>query len=142
MKLIVLTLLYLVIIEYSRIVLVIVVWRIALFIDCNLSYKDRPDLNATANVNFECVFVELIGVPQKNKIVGSIYRPPDSNLDLFMFDFESVLTILNKTKSECLLAGDYNINLLKHEVNDGTRNFVNCLYDISLIPLITRPTFW
>ena len=57
-----------------------------------------------------------------------------------MSGFESVLTILNKTKSECLLAGDYNINLLKHEVYDGIRNFANCLYDNSLIPLITRPT--
>ena len=47
---------------------------------------------------------------------------------------------MNKTKSECLLAGDYNINLLKHEVHDGTRNFLNCLYDDSLIPLLTRPT--
>ena len=57
-----------------------------------------------------------------------------------MSGFESVLTILNKTKSECLLAGDYNINLLKHEVHDSTRNFVNCLYDNSLISLITKPT--
>ena len=45
-----------------------------------------------------------------------------------MNGFESVLNILSKTKAECLLAGDYNINLLRHNVHEGTATFINCLY--------------
>ena len=76
----------------------------------------------------------------KNRIVGTTYRPPDTNLDLCTNGFESVLTILSKTKAECLLAGYYNINLLKYNVHEGTTTLINCLYANSFVPLITKPT--
>ena len=54
-----------------------------------------------------------------------------------MNGFESVLNILSKTKTECVLAGDYNINLLRHNTH---ATFINCLYANSFVPLITKPT--
>ena len=53
------------------------------------------DLNAFANDNFECVFVKLSSSTFKTKVLGSVYRPPNSNLDLFMVGFESVLDHFN-----------------------------------------------
>ena len=43
-------------------------------------------------------------------------------------------------KAECLLAGDYNINLLNYETHVDTEIFVNNLYSSSFLPLITTPT--
>ena len=71
-----------------------------------------------ANENFECIFVEVVDNSHRNKIVGTIYRPPDSNVELFMSGFKSLLCTLYKTKSECLYAGDYNINLLRQDMHE------------------------
>ena len=59
-----------------------------------------------------------------------------------MSEFESVLRPLSKTISEYLYAGDYNINLLRQDMLEGTGNFVNSLYGNSLVPLVTRPTLF
>ena len=54
--------------------------------------------------------------------------------------FERLLQSISNEKSECLLAGDYNVDLLKYEFNTGTESFVNDLYCHSCLRLITRPT--
>lgn len=43
-------------------------------------------------------------------------------------------------KTECLITGDFNLNLLKHNVHSDTGCFLNGLLHDSFIPLITRPT--
>ena len=80
---------------------------VVIFVDDKLAFKQRPDFNSFANTNFECVFIEITDTILKNIIIGTVYRPPDTNLDIFMNGFESVINILSKTKTECLLAGDY-----------------------------------
>jgi len=49
-------------------------------------------------------------------------------------------TKLALKRSNFFLAGDYNINLLKHDVHTETQNFVNNLFTNFSIPLISRPT--
>ena len=41
---------------------------------------------------------------------------------------------------KCILAGDYNINHLNHLSNNDTGNFVNNLFDMSVLSMIERPT--
>lgn len=107
-----------------------------------MSFKIRSDLNISANHNFECVFVQVRKSSFARKIIGSIYRPPNSDLDLFMWSLQSALDSSCHTKVECLLAGDFNLDLFKHDVHLGTEPFINCLYQHSMIPLITRPTWF
>ena len=40
----------------------------------------------------------------------------------------------------CILAGDYNINLLNHETHAETGQFLNNIYAWSYLPVIIRPT--
>ena len=68
----------------------------------NLHFDVCADLNAFANDIFECVFVKLSSSTFKTKVLGSVYRPPNSNLDLFMSGFESVLEHFNHFGDECL----------------------------------------
>ena len=44
------------------------------------------------------------------------------------------------SKHDCLIAGDWNIDLLKYYIHFGTESFVNNLHANLLIPVITRST--
>ena len=69
-----------------------------------------------------------------------IYRPPNTDLSQFNNEFENVIKSLTKTKTNLILAGDYNINLLNHELYSETGIFLNILFANAMVPTITRPT--
>ena len=50
------------------------------------------------------------------------------------------MSIVSNSKHDCLIAGDWNIDLLKYGTDSGTESFVNNLHANLLIPVITRPT--
>ena len=50
---------------------------VGILINDQLQYSNRPDL-MSQNENIESYFIELINMPRKT-IVGSIYRPPNTN---------------------------------------------------------------
>ena len=90
---------------------------------------------------FESVFIQTFDLNRKLKtIIGTIYRPPGTNLALFNKEFEKVIKFLTKSKSNLILLGDYNINLLNHEIHTETDDFLNLLSANTLLPLITKPT--
>ena len=57
-----------------------------------------------------------------------------------MSSFESITSIVSNSKHDCLIAGDWNIDLLKYGTHSGTESFVNNLHANLLIPVITRST--
>ena len=59
---------------------------------------------------------------------------------MFMYSFESIMSIVSNSKHDCLIAGDWNIDLLKYVIHSGTESFVNNLHANQLIPVITRLT--
>ena len=54
--------------------------------------------------------------------------------------FESIMSIVSNSKHDCLIAVDWNIDLLKYGTHSGTESFVNNFHANLLIPVITRPT--
>ena len=58
----------------------------------------------------------------------------------FLQDFQEITKTLVRKKTECLIAGDFNLNLLKHDTHSDTGCFLNGLLHDSFVPLITRPT--
>lgn len=66
-----------------------------------------------------------------------MYRPPNTDIKQFLLDFQVITKSLS---AECLITGDFNLNLLKHDVHNDTGCFLNGLLHDSFIPLITRPT--
>ena len=57
-----------------------------------------------------------------------------------MNGFVKVLSAISKTRTECLIASDFNIDLLKYGENADTEDFINTPYEHLFIPLISRPT--
>ena len=43
-------------------------------------------------------------------------------------------------RNTVFLLGDFNIDILKHQVNKGTTSFLDTMYSIGLYPLVDRPT--
>jgi len=72
--------------------------------------------------------------------LGTIYRPPGQNLDIFNDEFNSLLSELTKKHHDIHLAGDYNIDLLKYLDHSPTNCFINCITTHHFLPMITRPT--
>ena len=57
-----------------------------------------------------------------------------------MSGFESVVDHFNNFDVKCLIAGDFDIYLLKYDAHRGTSLFLDCLHEHALVPLITKPT--
>ena len=57
-----------------------------------------------------------------------------------MVSFDATVSQLSKSKTMCLIAGDYNIDILKSVVHSGTEQFVNNLYSSLFVSSILRAT--
>ena len=76
--------------------------------------------------------------------IGNIYRPPRSlneNYNEFVNEFSTVISSLkNNQKQNLILAGYYNINMLKINEHEHCSKFFDMLTSFSLFPQITFPT--
>ena len=89
-------------------------------------------------------FIKISGMlHNRNIILGNIYRPPNDineNYKTFFDELIRILAILNKSKHEVIIAGDFNIDLLKVNTNMHAHEFFHTLIAQSFIPKITLPT--
>ena len=99
-------------------------------------YCELPEFNMVCKY-IECVFVK-INCMGHNFIAGVINRPPNSNISDFN---DSIHDILEKVSNyPCYIMGDFNLDLLKHELHRPTEKFLDMMYANSYIPIINRPT--
>ena len=113
---------------------------VALYLQSNieLKYKLRSDLDITDTS--ESLFIQINNGKQKNIIIGVIYKPPNIDVNKFTDSFEKILKIISKERKPCYLMGDFNINLLKHEVHVPTKTFLDTTLTYGFYPLINKPT--
>ena len=110
-------------------------------IEEHLNYFERRDISLFES-DLKSIFIEIDkeqpGI--KNVIVGTIYRPPGTDIKSFNDKFTILLSDLRKENKICYLIGDFNINLLNHESYGPTSDFVDLMTSNSFLPLISRPT--
>jgi len=86
------------------------------------------------------LIVEIVQLEKQNILIGCIYRPPGTDVNLFNTDLLSVLNILDgEGRKIILLAGDYNLDLIKRDIRPPTGEFLNNMLSHSLIPTIRQP---
>ena len=96
-----------------------------------------PFLLLPSTPHIECVFVKICHMNQ-TLIVGVVYRPPNNNIADFN---DSMHFVLEKIACQpCYIMGDFNLDLLKHELHPPSEKFLDTMYANSLIPVINRPT--
>ena len=85
---------------------------VAILISTRCKYRRRKDLEQSNCPSFESCFIEVENW-KSNLVLGSIYRPPNTNTDSFIENFVNVNGICNK-QNKCLILGlDHNFDLLK-----------------------------
>ena len=72
---------------------------------------------------YEGLFVSIPQQKGQDLILGVIYRPPGQPLELFNHELSILLPALIKSKRKVLLAGDFNVNLLKLDVHEPSQDF-------------------
>ena len=74
-------------------------------------------MNCNTSDIWEGLFIEVWGQPiDKKIIIGNVYRPPSelvANYENFQEELSPILQTLHSSRQEVVLAGDYNIDLLK-----------------------------
>ena len=85
----------------------------------------------------ECIFIKIT-IRGHTYFIGLVYRHPSCNITEFS---NTIHSILDKVASKpCYIMGNYNLDLLKHEIHHPTEKFLDIMYANYCIPLINRPT--
>ena len=71
-----------------------------------------------------------------------IYRHPGGNVKLFTEHFEKSLSKIENNRSikHSITTGDFNIDLIKFDLNDNTNEYLNIVLKNGFIPTILLPT--
>ena len=113
-----------------------------------VSIFTRDYLNADLIEEFSFIHPEIeictikIKIGSTNYTVAAIYRPRFKYTKIKEFT-EKINLILNHNcfkKSNTILIGDFNINLLEHDTHSDTGDYLRNLQALNYIPLISRPT--
>ena len=111
---------------------------VGFLISDELIFKAKKDYDIMCH-HVESTFVELV-FNGNNIIVGSLYRPPNTNAKDFITDFTEIKTKITAKHKHILLGLDHNLNLLNYQNHSDTQNFLEVIIDNDLFPCITRPT--
>ena len=103
------------------------------------------ELNIYKNsTSWEGLFLEISGGGLHKKLkLGNIYRPPrdrNGEIESFLNEFTPTLSSMTNSSSDCIIAGDFNIDLLKMETRSHYAQYLEIMYSFSLMPTVTLPT--
>ena len=76
----------------------------------------------------------------RNIIVGSMYRPPNTDHKEFLKCYTEYLVRIKKENEDIILGMDHNLDFLKIELHKPTAMFISLNIGNDLISCITRPT--
>ena len=113
-----------------------------IFLNKDVQYVVRQDL-CPQNEVFDWIAVEIHNLSglSKGLILYSIYRPPNTDINIFIKLLDSSLSkIINQQKFSIYLSGDFNVDLLKDDFYKTKHIFQNFLQSFSFMPLINSPT--
>lgn len=69
-----------------------------------------------------------------------IYRPPEKNVREFCEELDRLLMTISVNNKLCVLLGDWNLDVMKHDRHSSTAEFLVIMYSKMFFPLITHPT--
>ena len=111
---------------------------VGIFIKMDINYRPRDDLNTNTDP-YQTIFVEF-SCGDRCIIIGVCYRSPSFEPTSFFDYWENTLSTVNTENKQCIIAGDYNFDLFKHNNNEEVRSFVNINASQHFMPCISKPT--
>ena len=106
-------------------------------------YKYKHLVGETSNI-WEGQFIRVTDEETNTHVtIGNIHRPPrdvNENYQQFTEEFTRQLAKFQKSKGEVIIAGDYNIDLLKINNKPKITEYFDSILEHSFFPKITFPT--
>ena len=112
---------------------------VGILMSARCKYKRRHDLEQRNCNSFESCFVEIHNLNTKI-ILGSVYRPPNTDVKEFISATQDIIETCNKQGKKLVLGLDHNLDFLKEVQHSLTHTFLETIYDGGLVPMITKPT--
>ena len=107
-------------------------------------YKNEVNININRYEHLEELIIEIKGgCLSKTKTIGNIYMPPkttNDSVNVFIEELSYTVSSIGNNNTQLILAGDFNINLLKLNENEVYSNFFDTLVSHSLYTQIILPT--
>ena len=111
---------------------------VALYINDAFACDRIPNISVAIDDCMESIFVK-VKIQNNLKVnVGCLYRAPNTNILRFNDELQNILETVKQSK--VYICGDYNIDLLKYECHQNSKDFVNQLFSYGFYPLIKSPT--
>ena len=104
----------------------------------DLQFRLKPEYDIDSSI-LENHWIEL-KCNTDNVLIGSLYRPPNTNEKTFITDYKKLLKQVNRYKGPKIIGMDHNLDFLKCEKHKITNEFLESNIDTNLLPCITRPT--
>ena len=112
-----------------------------LYINNNIAYKRRKDLNIHKSHELESTFIEIIKIKLSNKILGVVYRHPTMDFKEFNDNYvNKLLDNIAKENKTIFLLGDFNIVLLKYDSHTPKNEFFDSFSSGMVLPYILHRT--
>ena len=112
---------------------------VGFYIKNNFNYVIRSEFTLSDS-DYEALWIEIQLVGQSNIICAVMYRHPNGNLDNFMNYVNSTIEKIHHENKQCLIMGDFNIDLLRIDDHYDSENFINTLGSFCFQPQIIQPT--
>ena len=110
---------------------------VAFYIAQNLNFKIRSDIKLS---QAESLFIEIDNSNLRNVIIGLIYRPPDTNCELFCDELDLHLHKIGNENKHIFILGDFNINFSPTSGSNNSIDFMQLMYSYGFSSIINKPT--
>ena len=111
---------------------------VALLISNHINYKILPEIQYN-DASIESCFIK-IKLNARQILVGSCYRPPNTDPKLFMKLHRNLFSTLLKRNKLMILCMNHNLDLLKSHYHKNNQDFMEANLSSKLYPTIIRPT--
>ena len=119
---------------------------VGIFIKNSIKFRHLPEISVFVDKVIETIFVEVEVNSKLKIIVGSIYRPNSASINITATEQlstfnENLTTILSSVgHKKIYILGDINIDVLKFDSHKQTTDYVNSLFSLGCLQIITKPT--
>ena len=117
---------------------------VVMFVKNIYKILERKDLKIpfSSKVRVENLWVEITNKSGEKHIVSVIYRHPREDVKLFTDQIENSLSKIenDRTIKHSVITGDFNIDLIKFDLNNNINDYLNTILQNSFVPTILLPT--